>query len=318
MAPLSASTSNQWYLPMVETRPKTILLLLKETAVAFRKDNVPRLGASLAYYTRFAIAPLFVILLAIAAFAFGEEAAHRELFGQLSGLVGKEGGAALQAVIVAANKPKTGIFATSVALVMLFIGATGVFIELQDALNIIWNVKRSPGAGLRSFIKDRVLSFTLVIGIGFLLLVSLVVSALLAALGTFLTGLFPGETIIWEMINFIISLGVVTVLFAMIFKMLPDVSIAWRDVSVGAFLTAGLFNVGKLLLGLYIGKSGVASAYGAAGALVVVLLWVYYSTQILLFGAKFTRIYADRFGSHHQPVPDAKKVPASQTAKQSR
>jgi membrane protein len=198
---------------------------------------------------------------------------------------------------------------------MLFIGATGVFIELQDALNIIWNVKRNAEAGFKNFIKDPMLSFALVTGIGFLLLVSLVISALLAALGTFLNGLFPGETLIWGLINFLISLGVITILFAMIFKILPDVSITWRDVSVGAFLTAILFNLGKFLLGYYLGKSGVASAYGAAGALVIVLLWVYYSTQILLFGAKFTRMYVNRFGSDHKPVPGAKVVHTSSTAK---
>jgi membrane protein len=284
-----------------KVKPKAILSLLKETMVACLEHNVPRLGAALAYYTLFAIAPLFVIVLAVAAFAFGEQATRRELLGQISGLVGKEGGEAIQAVIAAAHKPKAGVLATGVAITMLLIGATGVFIELQDALNIIWNVSRKQRNGFRRFIKDRVLSFTIVLGIGFLLLVSLVISAVLATLGGFLKDTVPGGTIIWEVINFFISLGVITVLFAMIFKMLPNVSITWRDVSVGALLTAMLFNFGKFLLGFYLGRSGVASAYGAAGALVIVLLWIYYSTQILLFGAMFTHLYANRYGSQAKP-----------------
>jgi membrane protein len=290
---------------VAKTKPKALFQLLGETVTACLQHNVPRLGAALAYYTLFAIAPLFVIVLAVAAFAFGEQATRRELLGQITGLVGKEGGEAIQAIIAAAHKPKAGVLATGVAIIMLLIGATGVFIELQDALNIIWNVSRKQQYGFRQFIKDRVLSFTLVLGIGFLLLVSLVISATLATVSGFLKDVVPGGTIIWEIINFIISLGVITVLFAMILKMLPNVSITWRDVSVGAFLTACLFNVGKFLLGFYLGRSGVASAYGAAGALVIVLLWVYYSTQILLFGAMFTHLYANRYGSRGKPAATA-------------
>jgi membrane protein len=290
---------------VAKTKPKAIFQLLSETATACLQHNVPRLGAALAYYTLFAIAPLFVIVLAVAAFAFGEQATRRELLGQISGLVGKEGGEAIQAIVAAAHKPKAGLLATSIATTMLLVGATGVFIELQDALNIIWNVSRRGQHGFRRFVKDRVLSFALVLGIGFLLLVSLVISAVLSALGGLLSGVVPGARIIWEVINFFISLGVITVLFAMIFKMLPNVSITWRDVSVGAFLTAALFNAGKFLLGFYLGRSGVASAYGAAGALVIVLLWVYYSTQILLFGAMFTHLYANRYGSRGKPTATA-------------
>jgi membrane protein len=261
------------------------------------------MGAALAFYTLFAIAPLFIIVLAIAGLWFGEAAARRELFSQVSGLVGSEGGDAIQALISAANRPKTGAWATVIAVVTLFVGATGVFVQLQDALNSIWGVRRAPGRGLRNFIKDRLLSFALIVGIGFLLLVSLVLSAGLSALGKYMGVLLPVQETLWQGINFVVSFGVITLLFAMIFKLLPDVKIAWRDVWIGAMLTALLFNLGKFLLGLYLGRSSVTSAYGAAGSLVIVLLWVYYSAQILFFGAKFTQLYASQYSSHLEPAP---------------
>jgi membrane protein len=271
-------------------------------------QNMSRLGAALAFYTLFAIAPLFVIVLAIAGFWFGEEAARRELFTQVSGLVGSEGGEAIQALVSAAHKPKTGAWAAIIAVVTLFVGATGVFVELQDALNSGWGVRRVSGRGLRNFIKNRLLSFALIAGIGFLLLVSLILSAGLSALGSFMVGLLSAQETIWQAINFMVSFGVITLLFAMIFKVLPDVKIAWRDVWIGAIITALLFNFGKLLFGLYLGRSSVTSVYGAAGSLVVVLLWVYYSAQILFFGAKFTQVYSNRYGSHFEPMPGAEAV----------
>ena len=268
-----------------------------------------RLGAALAFYTIFAIAPLFVIVLAIAGLWFGEEAARHELFSQISGLVGSEGGQAIQALVSAAQKPQTSAWATVIAVTTLIVGATGVFVELQDAINSVWGVRRLPGRGLRNFVKDRLLSFALVVGIGFLLLVSLVLSAGLSALGKFMAGLLPAQAAIWQGVNFVVSFGVITLLFAMIFKVLPDVKLAWRDVWIGATLTALLFNLGKLLVGLYLGRSSVTSAYGAAGSLVIVLLWVYYSAQILFFGAKFTQLYSKRHGSHLEPVPGAEVMP---------
>jgi membrane protein len=291
------------------SRPfKSILALVKQTASEWIEQDVPRMGAALAFYALFAIAPLFVIVLAIAGFWFGEEAARRELFAQVSGLVGSEGGQAIQALVSAANKPRAGAWATVIAVATLFVGATGVFVQLQDALNSVWGVRRVPGRGLRNFIKDRLLSFAIIVGIGFLLLVSLVLSAALSALGKFMSGLLPAQETIWWGINFVFSFGVITLLFAMIFKVLPDVKIAWRDVWIGAVITALLFNLGKFLIGLYLGRSTVTSAYGAAGSLVIVLLWVYYSAQILFFGAKFTQIYADKFGSRLEPVPGAEAV----------
>ena len=190
----------------------------------------------------------------------------------------------------------------------LLVGATGVFVQLQDALNTIWDVRREPGRGLRHFIKDRVLSFAMILAIGFLLLVSLVINALLAALGKFMSDLMPAQEIFWQIVNLLMSLGVVTLLFALIFKVLPDVKIAWHDVWVGAMITALFFNLGKLLLSLYLGRSSTASAYGAAGSLVIILLWVYYSSQILFLGAEFTRVYAVKFGSHLRPVPGAQFI----------
>ena len=288
--------------------------LLKQTASEWAAQDGPRLGAALAFYTIFAIAPLFVIVLAIAAFWFGDEAASRELFSEVSGLVGSEGGKAIEALVSAARQTKTGVWATVIAVVTLFVGATGVFVQLQDALNSMWGVRRAPGRGLRNFIKDRLLSFTLVVGIGFLLLVSLVLSAVLAALGKFMAGVLPAQEVIWQGINFLVSFGVITLLFAMIFKVLPDVKIAWRDVWIGALITAFLFSLGKLLIGLYLGRSGVTSAYGAAGSLVVVLLWVYYSAQILFFGAKFTQVYASRHGRQLDPLPGVQAVTLKEVA----
>lgn len=297
---------------------KSHFALVQQTASEWIDQDVARLGATLAFYTLFAIAPLFVIVLAITGLWFGEEAARRELFSQVSGLVGSEGGEAIQALVSVAHKPKTGAWATVVAVATLFVGATGVFVQLQDALNSIWGVRRKPGRGLRNFIKDRLLSFALIVGIGFLLLVSLVLSAGLSALGKFMSGLLPAQETLWQGINFVISFGVITLLFAMIFKVLPDVRIAWRDVWIGAVITALLFNLGKLLLGLYLGRSGVTSAYGAAGSLVIVLLWVYYSAQILFFGAKFTQIYSNRYESHREPLPGAEAVILKQVVSEPR
>jgi membrane protein len=279
----------------------SIFQLLKETASAWVEGKAPRLGAALAYYTVFAIAPLFVIVLALAGLWFGEEAARRELFNQIHGLVGREGGEAIQAMVIAANKPKAGLLATGIAFLTLFIGATGVFVQLQDALNTVWSVKRKPGRGLRHFVRDRLLSFAMVLGIGFLLLVSLVLSAGLAAISQLLKGPLPAQEIIWQGATFTVSLAVITLLFAMIFKVLPDVRIAWRDVWAGALMTALLFNLGKFLLGNYLGRSSLVSVYGAAGSFVIVLLWVYYSAQIVLFGAEFTRVYAIRRGFRLKP-----------------
>jgi membrane protein len=282
--------------------------LVRETIQSWNNHRALRLGAALAFYTIFAIAPLMLIVLAIAGFWFGEEAARRELFSQLSGMVGKDGGEAIQAIVASADRPKAGVWATIVAVVTLFIGATGVFVQLQDALNSIWEVHRQPGRSLWFFFKDRMLSFAMVLAIGFLLLVSLVVSAGLAAFGNYMSGLIPAQEIVWQVLNFLISLALISSLFALMFKWLPDVKVAWREVWLGALLSSLLFNLGKFALGFYLGRSSVASAYGAAGSVVIILLWVYYSSQTLFLGAEFTRVHSKRFGHALQPVTGAELV----------
>ncbi|HEY1790266.1 MAG TPA: YihY/virulence factor BrkB family protein [Verrucomicrobiae bacterium] len=276
--------------------------------MVWTEANASANGAAVAFYTIFAIAPLFILVLALAGILFGHEAAQSNLFAEISKLIGKSGSQSVQSILVAADRPKADLFATIVGFVTLFIGASSVFIQLQQALNAIWNV-RVKSSGIRRFLKYRIVSFVALLGIGFLLLVSLILSAVLDALGKWMSGIVPAHVFIWEVIDFSASLGIVTLLFAMIFKMLPDVKIAWRDVWVGALLTALLFTIGKFLLGAYLGRSSLSSAYGAAGSFVVVLLWVYYSAQILLLGAAFVRVYADRHGSHSQPAANAEFVP---------
>jgi membrane protein len=284
---------------------RTAYRLLLEAVGIWIAGNASSMGAAVAYYTIFAIAPLFIFVLALAGFFFGQEAAQRELFGQISALVGDSGEKAIQAAVVAANRPRAGGVATVLACITLFVGAGSVFIQLQSSLNAIWNVRPKPGTGLRNFLKNRLLSFATLLGIGFLLLVSLVISAALAAAGKFMSGVIPAEEVIWHAVDFIVSLALITLLFAMIFKILPDVIIAWPDVWIGGFITAMLFGLGKSLLGLYLGRSAFVTAYGAAGSLVMVLLWVYYSAQILLFGASFTRVWTNHYGSRIKPVGGA-------------
>ncbi len=238
----------------------------------------------------------------MAGLVFGAEAVRGEIVGQIDGLVGREGARAVQAMLESASKPSGSILATSVGLVTFFLGATGAFLELQTALNGIWRVKPKPDAGVREMLLDRLVSFGLVIGVGFLLLVSLVVSAGLSAVNKYLGGVFPGFAVLWQGINLLVSFGVVTLLFAMIYRILPDVDLTWSDVWVGAVVTAGLFSTGKFLIGLYLGTSGVASSYGAAGSVVVLLVWVYYSAQIVLLGAELTRAYVERFGGEAAAV----------------
>ncbi|HEY3861449.1 MAG TPA: YihY/virulence factor BrkB family protein [Verrucomicrobiae bacterium] len=279
---------------------KSTAVLFKETATAWANGNSSRVGAALAYYTIFAIAPLFVIALSMSSFFFGEKAARKELFGQINGLVGSKGGEAIQSLVIAAtSQPRTSYWATLGAVVTLGAGATAVFVELQDALNNIWGVQRKPGGGLRHFIVDRLLSFAMMLGIGFLLLVALVLNAALAGVGHFATGFLQGEKFWLSPLNFLVSLGVITLLFAMIFKLLPDVAINWKDVWLGAFVTGLLFNFGKFLIGYYLGRSSTLSIYGAAGSLVIVLVWVYYSAQIVFFGAHFTHIHAGKRAARH-------------------
>ena len=285
---------------------KNALGLLKQAAWDWFDDSAPTLGAAVAYYTVFSLAPLFIIAVAIAGLVFGREAAQGQIFEQLRVLIGDTSAAAMQDVVESANsKPATGVFATVVGFVALIIGASGVFAQLQASLNAIWRVEPKPGRGLWGLVQDRVLSFGFILIVGFLLLISLILTAIIAFIGQWFGGFVPGVETLIQILNTIFSLAIITLLFAMIFKFLPDVKIAWRDVWIGALITAGLFTAGKEILGLYLGKSGVASSYGAAGSLIVLLLWVYYSAQIVFFGAEFTKAYANQFGSRVTPAEHA-------------
>jgi membrane protein len=291
---------------------KHALDLLKQAAWDWFDDQATTLGAAVAYYTVFSIAPLFITI-SIAGFVFGREAAQGQIFEQLRALIGETSAAAVQDVVESAtSKPATGVVATILGFVALIIGASGVFAQMQASLNAIWRVQPKPGRGVFwGLVRDRILSFGFILIVGFLLLISLILSAIIAFIGEWFGGFVPGVEMLIQILNAIISLAVITLLFAMIFKFLPDIEIAWRDVWIGALITAALFTVGKEILGLYLGKSGVASSYGAAGSLIVLLLWVYYSAQIVFFGAEFTKAYAKKFGSHVTPTENAMPVSKS-------
>jgi membrane protein len=294
--------------------PDRLWTVLKEALAGWWNDDVPRMGAALAFYTLFALAPILIVAIAVGGMAFGTEAVRGEIVGQIEGLVGRDGAQAVQAMLEGAAKSSSSIPAMIIGVITFFLGATGAFLELQADLDTIWRVKpRSRGNFLRDLLMQRMISFGLVLGFAFLLLTSLVVSAALAAVHIYMGNAFPGVAVLWEAVNVVVSLGVITLLFAMIYKVLPDVKLAWVDVWVGALVTAVLFTVGKFLIGLYLGTSSFASTYGAAGSVIVVLVWVYYSSQIILLGAEFTRAYVEQFGPRPPPVefatkdPDAKK-----------
>lgn len=291
--------------------PQALWRILKRAVAGWWTDNVPRLGASLAYYTLFAMAPILIISIAIAGFFFGAEAVRGEVVGQIRGLVGDTGARAVQSMLENAAKPSSSRLATILGLGTFFLGSTGAFLELQTALNAIWRVKPRPNAGIKAMLVQRLVSFGLVIGVGFVLLVSLVVSAGLAALDRYVGSAFPAIAVVWTGLNVLVSLGVITLLFAMIYQFLPDVDLSLRDVWVGALVTAGLFSVGKNLIGLYLGTSAIGSSYGAAGSVVVLLVWVYYSAQVVLLGAEFTRAYVEHFEAKRpRPMAHATKDPA--------
>jgi membrane protein len=276
----------------------SIWRLAKAAAVSWQNDYAPSMGAALAYYTTFSAAPLLLIVVSVAGLVFGPEAARGEIFAQLRGMLGEEGAVAIQGLLESVSKPKEGVFATIVGVVVLLIGATTVFAELQDSLDRIWRAPvRTRSSGLWSLLRARVLSFGMIMGIGFVLMVSLVVSAALSALGNWWAPLFGAWELTLQVVNLLVSFGLVTLIFAMIYKIMPRVKVEWRDVWIGAAVTSLLFSIGKLLIGLYIGKSGITSGFGAAGSLAVVLVWVYYSAQIFLLGAEFTWVYAHSHGS---------------------
>lgn len=291
--------------------PRTIPALLKETFFEWYADRGPRLGAALAFYTLFSLAPLVIIVIAVAALAFGRDVALAQLTQQIEDFIGPQGARVIQTTIENTAGPGSGIVATLVGLAMLLFGATIVFSELQDALNTIWKVPPKPGRSMAlSVIRERSLAFAMVLGIGFLLLLSILANTVLNVALQIFGDVLPGQVDWFRLANFVFSFSAVALLCAMLYKVLPDIAIAWGDVLIGAVVTAAFFMLGKYLIELYLGYSSVGSVYGAAGSLVIFLMWVYYSSQILYFGAEFTKVYA-RYRGHHI-APQEEQVPVAQ------
>ncbi|MGD1074984.1 MAG: YihY/virulence factor BrkB family protein [Thermodesulfovibrionales bacterium] len=288
----------------MSTKSRRALQLLEDTFSAWKEDNALRLGAAVSFYTVLSLPPLLIIVIAVGGLAFGEEAVRQRLVSQFQSMLSGQGAGIVHTMIERADQPKKGFIASVIGMVVLLLGATGVFAELQEALNTIWKVRPKPDVGIKHILKIRAVSFALVLALGLLMLVSLVISTLLAAFGDYLASLISGTPLIQYLlhaIDIIISFGIITLLLALMFKTLPDAEITWKDVWLGAAVTAFLFTLGKFLIGLYLGKSKISSAYGAAGSLVIILLWIYYSSQIFFFGAEFTRVYANRYGLKIRP-----------------
>ena len=287
---------------------RQIWTLAKAAFSSWLDDYAPSMGAALAYYTMFSIAPLLLIVISTAGLVFGEEAVRGEIFGQLQGLMGDQGAQAVQSLLESVSEPKKGMAGTIIGSVLLLIGATTVFAELQDAFDRIWRAPdKDKTGGVLQLIRSRLLSFGIILGIGFLMIVSLVFSAAIAALGKWWGPLFSNLEVIATVLNFVFSFALMTAVFAMLYKFMPRVKIHWKDVWAGATVTALLFTVGKILIGIYIGKSAISSGFGAAGSLVVVLVWVYYSAQIFLLGAEFTWVYAHAHGSRKDESPSGRE-----------
>jgi membrane protein len=277
--------------------------ILKDTFNGFLDDHALKYSASLSYYTFFSLAPLLLLMISLAGVFFGRDAIQGQVFGEINGLIGNDAAVQIQDIIKNMELSGETNLALIIGAITLVIGATSVFSEIQDSINMIWKVKAKPKRGWLKIIKDRLLSSSLIVGLGFLLIVSLIVNGALVALSDWLKNYFPDVTvIIFQIGNLLVSFIVITTLFGVIFKVLPDAKIAWKDVRAGAFFTACLFMLGRYLIGLYINYSGTASAYGAAGSLIVILVWVYYTAAILYFGAEFTRVYAEYIGARIEPA----------------
>jgi membrane protein len=283
---------------MPRMKPGQAFALGKKAVDAWIDDFAPSMGAAISYYTVFSLAPLLVIVIAIAGAAFGREAVTGQITAQLSGLIGADGALVVEGLVASASDTDRGLIAGIVSIVVLLMGATTVFAELQSALDRIWHVpEREKPTGVWAILRARLLSFGLILGLAFLLMVSLVIGAATAALGTWIGALMPGSAVLLYVVNLLVAVSITSVLFAMIFKLMPTTPVAWNDVWVGAVVTAVLFEVGKVAIGLYIGRSGMTESFQAAGSLVVLLAWVYYAAQIFLLGAEFTKVYADENGS---------------------
>ena len=276
---------------------KGIWLLLKDSAIAWADDNVGTQGAALAFFTVFSLSPLLIMVIVFSSLGFGREAASGHLVSQIRGLIGIEGANFVQSLLTNAYKSDSNVLATIFSVVMILLGASAVFVQLRDSLNTIWRVQQKPTSTIRGFLRGRVLSFAIIVGIGFLLLVSLILSAFLAAMSRYLSDHFAILTGMVSVLDFVVSFVGITVMFALMFKFVPAATVKWRDVWVGAAVTSLLFSIGKLLIGLYLGNGAIGSTFGAARSLVVIMLWAYYSSQIILYGAEFSRLYAERFGS---------------------
>lgn len=285
--------------------------MIKEAGLSFYEHNAFRFGASLAYYTVVSLAPLIIIALSVASLIFERHTVQTMMLSEMRDMIGEEGAKGIQNVIQNAQQ-QSGILATVLGIIAFAVGYTAVFFELQTALNTLWGVKAQPQQNVTSAVRKYALAFALAGVIGFLLLVSLVVSTVLSALGQVLQNWQPELYILWNIVNFIFSFVVIFLLFAILFKYIPDVEIAWNDVWIGAAITTALFAIGKFLIGMYLGQSSISSSYGAAGSIVVILVWVYYSAQILFFGAELTQVYANRYGSRIVPSPHA--VPRDEEA----
>ena len=285
------------------------MALFKNTAREWTEDKCPQLGAALAYFTVFSLAPLVLVLLAVFGLIFGgNEHARDKITEQLQYFIDPSGIKVIQDIAANASKPQAGFIATTIGVIVGLFGASGVFGQLQDALNTIWDVKPKPGSGLWGFVRARFLSFAMVGGVCFLLLVSLTVESILRGLSDYLKAMMPGGHVLALALFLVFDLLVIILLFALIFRYLPDAKVAWRDVWVGATLTAVFFVLGKFVLALYLGSGAAGSAYGAASSLITLLLWIYYAAQILLFGAEFTQVYANTYGTLVQPKKHAVKV----------
>lgn len=287
--------------------------VVRDAGGAWVDDRAPRIGAALAFYTALSLSPMLVIVLAIVGMVYGEDAARGQLTQQIAGTVGEPGASAIEAVLANTHKQGGGVAALVVGIVILFVGASGVFGELQEAMNDVWKVRPKAGRPIWSYMRTRFLSFGMVLGIGFLLLVSLTLSTALQSVGQYASDMLPGMAGLLKVANFVLTFVIEAFLFGMIFKVLPDAHLTWRDVATGTLLTAALFTLGKFLISLYLGFGGVGSAFGAAGSVVAFLVWIYYSTQILLFGAEVTKIVADRAGRRIAPAEHAEPIPSATT-----
>jgi membrane protein len=291
---------------------KTIWSYIRETLSEWNDDGASRLAAALSYYTVFSLAPLLVIAVAIAGLAFSRSTVQSQLNSQIQAMIGAQGANAIMGMLKNATQIRSGVLASILSIVILLFGASGVFGQLQTSMNIIWDVQPKQNQGIMATVRQRFLSFSLVVGVGFLLLVSLIASALLSGLNSYLSALLPAVgSYLWQVLGFVISFAIITLVFAVTFKVLPDRHIPWQHVWLGAIFTSLLFNIGKYLIGLYLGRASVTSAYGAAGSLVIILLWVYYSAQILFLGAEFTQVYLRR---HRESVTDETAAEAGKSA----